>query len=163
MDHLVNGISAANYITFTDEEIPSGGRGSPKALHITTQCKGFTMAKVLIDNGSALNVMPYETLKMLPIDESLVKQSSMIVRAFDGSKRGVRGIIDVPLQIGPCTFQVIFQVMDILPSYTCLLGRPWIHMAGAVPSTLHQKIKFRVERSIVTVNGEEDVMVVDRC
>ena len=33
-------------------------------------------------------------------------------------------------------------------------------MAGAIPSILHQKIKFRVERSIVTINGEEDVMVV---
>ena len=33
-------------------------------------------------------------------------------------------------------------------------------MAGAIPSTLHQKVKFRVENSIITVNGEEDVMVV---
>jgi len=33
-------------------------------------------------------------------------------------------------------------------------------MAGAVPSTLHQKVKLRVERTIVTVQGEEDIMVV---
>ncbi|RDX85478.1 hypothetical protein CR513_33337, partial [Mucuna pruriens] len=32
--------------------------------------------------------------------------------------------------------------MDIRPVYSCLLGRPWIHAAGAVPSSLHQKVKF---------------------
>ena len=33
-------------------------------------------------------------------------------------------------------------------------------MAGAIPSTLHQKIKFRIEKSIVTVNAKEDIMVI---
>jgi len=129
MDYIVGSISAANYITFIDEEIPSGGRGIPKALHITTICKGFTMAKVLIDNGSALNVMPFSSLQKLPIDVSYMQKSNMIVRAFDGTRRGVLGTIQIPLQIGPTTFDLAFQVMDINPSYTCLLGRPWIHMA----------------------------------
>lgn len=30
--------------------------------------------------------------------------------------------------------------MDITPAFNTLLGRPWIHSAGAVPSTLHQKL-----------------------
>ena len=61
----------------------------------------------------------------------------MIVRAFDGTKREVLGNIELPIQVGPCTFNSEFIVMDINPSYNCLLGRPWIHMAGAVPSTLY--------------------------
>ena len=48
--------------------------------------------------------------------------------------------------------------MDINPSYNCLLGRPWIHMAGAVPSTLYQKVKFMVEKSLITVVIEEDMI-----
>ena len=48
--------------------------------------------------------------------------------------------------------------MDISPSYNCLLGRPWIHIAGAVPSTLHQKIKFVTERQLVCVSVEEDMI-----
>ncbi|KAA3481189.1 reverse transcriptase [Gossypium australe] len=39
--------------------------------------------------------------------------------------------------------------MDINPSYNCLLGRPWIHLAGAVPSTLHQKLKLVTEEDII--------------
>ena len=48
--------------------------------------------------------------------------------------------------------------MDISPSYNCLLGRSWIHVAGAVPSTLHQKIKFVMEGQLVCVSIEEDMI-----
>ena len=49
--------------------------------------------------------------------------------------------------------------MDISPSYNCLIERPWIHIAGAVPSTLHQKIKFVTEGQLVCVSTEEDMIV----
>ncbi|GAU31738.1 hypothetical protein TSUD_146250 [Trifolium subterraneum] len=49
--------------------------------------------------------------------------------------------------------------MDIRASYSCLLGRPWIHEAGAVTSTLHQKLKFVREGKLVIVNGEEALLV----
>jgi hypothetical protein len=61
--------------------------------------------------------------------------------------------------IGPQLFNISFQVMDINPSYSCLLGRPWIHAAGAVTSTLHQKLKFLVDDKLVIVSGEEDALV----
>ncbi|KAA3480309.1 hypothetical protein EPI10_020755 [Gossypium australe] len=43
LDHLVNNISADNFIYFSDDEIPPRGMGSTKALHITTRCKGYTL------------------------------------------------------------------------------------------------------------------------
>ncbi|KAA3481072.1 Gag-pro-like protein [Gossypium australe] len=39
LHRLVNNISADNFIFFNDDEIPSGGMGSTKALHITTHSK----------------------------------------------------------------------------------------------------------------------------
>ena len=49
--------------------------------------------------------------------------------------------------------------MDIQAAYSCLLGRPWIHEAGAVTSTLHQKLKFVKNNKLVTVCGERAMMV----
>ncbi|KAL4384024.1 hypothetical protein GQ457_15G015490 [Hibiscus cannabinus] len=80
------------------------------------------------------------------------------VRAFDGTQRDVLGKITVPLLIGPAEYEVDFVVMDIKPTYSCLLGRPWIHTAGAIPSTLHQKLKFVIDGKLVTVPGEEDII-----
>ncbi|PKI60711.1 hypothetical protein CRG98_018896 [Punica granatum] len=40
-----------------------------------------------------------------------------------------------------------------------LLERPWIHSAGAVPSSLHQRLKFIVEERLITVKEEEDYTI----
>ncbi|XP_040940750.1 uncharacterized protein [Gossypium hirsutum] len=138
LDRLVNNISANNFIYFNDNEIPPGGRGSTKALHITTRCKGYTLSSVLVDNGSALKVLPLSTLNRLPIDGSHMKTCQNMVRAFDGTERKVIGRIDIPLEIGP--------------------RRPWIHSAGAVPSSLHQKLKLVTDGRLVTINAEEDII-----
>ncbi|XP_052478399.1 uncharacterized protein LOC128033939 [Gossypium raimondii] len=142
LDHLVNNINAGNFIFFNDDEIPPGGMGSTKALHITTCCKGHILPRVLIENGSALNVLPLSMLNRLPVDSSHMKSCQNIVRAFDGTERKVMRRIEIPLTIGPNTYEVDFLVIYIKPSYNYLLGRPWIHIAGAVPSTLHQKLKL---------------------
>jgi len=49
--------------------------------------------------------------------------------------------------------------MDINLAYNCLLGRPWIHSVGVVPSSLHQNLKFMVEGQLIIVSGEEDILV----
>ncbi|XP_057986690.1 uncharacterized protein LOC131171236 [Hevea brasiliensis] len=136
-EKIIGQIQAFNFVTFSEDEIDSASLKHTKALHVTVKCKGCLVAKVLIENGAALNVLPNETLAKVPVDPSGVRQSSIIVRAFDGKKRDVLGDIDLQLQIGACTFNVTFQVMDIEPAYTMFLGRPWIHSANAVPSTLH--------------------------
>ncbi|XP_052484851.1 uncharacterized protein LOC128039951 [Gossypium raimondii] len=101
LDRLVNNISADNFIFFNDDEISSGGRGSTKALHITTRCKGYTLLGVLVDNGSALNVLPLSTLNRLLVDSSHMKACQSIVRAFDGIERRVMGRIEVPANDWP--------------------------------------------------------------
>ncbi|KAI5384918.1 hypothetical protein KIW84_071779 [Lathyrus oleraceus] len=49
--------------------------------------------------------------------------------------------------------------MDIDPAYSFLLGRPWIHEAGDVTSTLHQKLKFVKNGKLIVVGGEKALLV----
>ena len=67
--------------------------------------------------------------------------------------------MDLLVKIGPSDFQITFQVMDIHPAYSCLLGRLWIHEAGAVTSILHQKLKFVKNGKPVIVGGEKALLV----
>jgi len=62
--------------------------------------------------------------------------------------------------VGPQLFLVTFQVMDIHPTYSMLLGRPWIHAAGAVTSSLHQCLKYIMNGMLVTVKAEETVSMI---
>lgn len=88
-----------------------------------------------------------------------MKTSMLVVKAFGGSKRMVIGEVDLPIMVGPHTFMTIFQVMNINPSYSCLPGRPWIHVAGIVTSTLHQLLKFIVRDKLIIMEDEEDMFI----
>lgn len=55
------------------------------------------------------------------------------------------------MEICPYTFNISFQVLNITTCYDLLLGRPWIHMAGVVPSTLHQQLKYIINGNLVTI------------
>ena len=46
-------------------------------------------------------------------------------------------------------------MVNVPPTYNLLLGRIWIHNANAVPSTLHQCVKWSKGGMITTVLGED--------
>ncbi|XP_039684985.1 uncharacterized protein [Medicago truncatula] len=156
---IVGNITACNNLSFSDEELPAEGRNHNLALHISVNCKTDALSNVLVDTGSSLNVMAKTTYAQLSYQGTPLRRSGVMVKAFDGSRKDVLGEVVLPITIGPQVFQINFQVMDIQASYSCLLGRPWIHEAGAVTSTLHQKLKFVRNGKLVTVNGEEALLV----
>ncbi|KAI5443780.1 hypothetical protein KIW84_012430 [Lathyrus oleraceus] len=158
-DSIVANITACNNLSFCDSDLSEEGRDHNLALHISMGCKEDAMSNVLVDTGSSLNVLPKSTLAKLSYQGPPMRQSGVVVKAFDGSRKTVIGEVDLPIKIGPSDFQITFQVIDIHPSYSCLLGRPWIHEAGAVTSTLHQKLKFVKNKKLVVVGGEKALLV----
>ncbi|KAI5382745.1 hypothetical protein KIW84_070240 [Lathyrus oleraceus] len=158
-DSIVANITACNNLSFCDSDLPEEGRDHNLALHISMGCKDDAMSNVLVDTGSSLNVLPKTTLSKRSYQGPPMRHSGVVVKAFDGSRKTVIGEVDLQVKIGPSDFQITFQVMDIHPSYSCLLGRPWIHEAGAVTSTLHQKLKFVKNKKLVVVGGEKALLV----
>ncbi|XP_058774882.1 uncharacterized protein LOC131649152, partial [Vicia villosa] len=158
-DGIIANITACNNLSFCDEELPEEGRNHNLALHISMNYQSDSLSNVLVDTGSSLNVMPKTTLARLSYQGMPMKFSGVVVKAFDGSRKSIIGEVNLPMTIGPHTFQITFQVMDIQAAYSCLLGRPWIHEAGAVTSTLHQKLKFVTNGKLVTISGEQALMV----
>lgn len=130
-------ISADNGLGFTDFDLPPEGCNHNKAMHISMECKGTTFSRVLVDTISSLNVLPKSALMKIDFAGVELRPSDLIVKAFDGSRRSVFGEVDLPFKIGLKVFGTTLFVMNIQPAYYCLLGRPWIHGAGTVTSTLH--------------------------
>ncbi|XP_070017728.1 uncharacterized protein [Nicotiana sylvestris] len=139
---MVGQVLESHTITFHEDKLPPEGLGHNKALHITMQCEDYFITRILIDRGSSLNICPLVTLKKLGKGLHEIMDGAINVKAFDGSQRSTIGEIILCLQMGPIWFDVDFQVIDVPASYNLLLGRPWIHAAGAVASTLHQEVKF---------------------
>ena len=51
-------VLATNQVSFSNDELPSVGRDHTLAMHIVVKCEDMIVARVLIDNGLALNVCP---------------------------------------------------------------------------------------------------------
>ncbi|RDX64273.1 hypothetical protein CR513_57198, partial [Mucuna pruriens] len=132
LEGIVGHIMVNNHLTFSNEEIPMEGRGNKRALNIFV--------------NSSLNVLPKATLERLPYGKARVRNSSIIVRAFDGSRRKVMGEIEILVQINPFEFQISFQTLD-----------PF-HWSSPILSQ-HQKLKFIVGDKLVIIFGEEDLVV----
>ena len=66
-----------------------------------------------------------------------------------------KGQISLPMNMEGKEVIVAFIVVASFSPYTAILGRPWIHAMGAIPSTLHVKVKFRTEQGIAVVRESQ--------
>lgn len=77
--------------------------------------------------------------------DDLTKYASPLV-AFDGTVFILVGQVTLPVEVGGRKELIDFIVVNSYSPYTIILGRPWIHSMCAVPSSLHQKVKFPTEQ-----------------
>lgn len=131
---IVTNTITRRYPGFNNAKLLAEGSSHNKALHILVNCMDTILSRVLVDTMYSLNVMPKFTLNKLMVKDVQVRESDLIVKAFDGLRRVVIGEIDLPILVGTHLFTITFQVMNINLAYSCLLGRPWIHVAGYITS-----------------------------
>lgn len=92
----------------------------------------------MVDDGSAINVCPLKILPNLGVKVEELTKSDLMIRAYDDSARNVERTFIAPVKTEPIEVVMEFTVLDIPVTYTLLLGRPWYHILGGVPSTIHQ-------------------------
>ena len=141
----------ATCIVFSNDDLPPEGLDHVRPLFIDVVCSSRRVPSVLLDNGSTLNVCPLVTAITLGFSPSNFRPSTQTVRAYDGTQRIVMGTLTTHVMIGPIRYSVFFKVLGIQSSFNLLLGRPWIHEAGVIPSSLHQKVKFIHEGRIIKI------------
>ncbi|KAH7858385.1 hypothetical protein Vadar_023231 [Vaccinium darrowii] len=113
-----------------------------RPLYIQGHLDGIPVNRILVDNGSAANLMPRFMLVKLGKGDQDLLPSSASISDFAGGITTAQGIIIMNLQVGTKTLTTPFFVVNSRSSYNLLLGRDWIHVCMAVPSTLHQCLIF---------------------
>jgi hypothetical protein len=87
--NLTGRIQFTNYIYFTENEFDPERTKHNKSLYIIVKYKDCIVVKVLIDNGSALNVLPRRVLNQMLVNASHVKPNTIIARAYDKTPRPI--------------------------------------------------------------------------
>ena len=122
---------------FSDEDKIRTIQPHDDTLVITLQIWGYDVKRVMVDQGSAAEIMYPDLYKGLNLKVGdLMPYSSPLV-SFEGKIIILKGQVRLPVQTGSEVVEVDFIVVDAYSPYTVIVARPWLHTLEAVSSTLH--------------------------
>ncbi|XP_030942145.1 uncharacterized protein LOC115967229 [Quercus lobata] len=142
-------------LDFSDEDKVGTIQPYDDALVVTLRIGGYDVRRVMINKGSAADIMYPDLYKGLGLkSENLAAYNSPLV-SFEGRMVIPKGQIRLPMQIGTNVVEVDFIVVDVFSLYTAIMGRPWLHTLGVVSSTLHQMIKYPSGGQVLEIVGSQ--------
>ena len=124
-------------IGFLDEDKIGTIQPHDDALVITLRIGGYDVKRVMVDQGSTVEIMYPDLYRGLNLKaEDLTPYSSPLV-SFEGKIIIPNGQVRLSVQTGSEVVEVDFIVVDAYSPYTAIVARPWLHTLGAISSTLH--------------------------
>ena len=135
-------LSCNTALAFTDDDLLMGSKPHNRPLFVSGYIREQKVGRILVDGGSAVNIMPKSTMIDLGIKTNELSTSRIVIQGFNLDSQRAIGIIRLELTMGELTSSTLFHVIDTKTSYKMLLGRPWLHENGVVASTLHQCLKY---------------------
>ena len=109
---------------FSDEDKVGIIQPHDDALVVTLRIGGYDVKRVMIDQGSTVDIMYPDLYKGLGLrPEDLAACSSPLV-SFEGRMVAVKGQIRLPVQTGMDVVDVDFIVVNFFSPYTAIMGRP---------------------------------------
>ncbi|XP_065638855.1 uncharacterized protein LOC136071459 [Quercus suber] len=131
-------------LTFFEEDKDGTTQPHDDALVITRRIGDYDVKRVMVDGGSAAEVMYPDLYKGLGLKPKDLSPYSSPLMSFDGKLVIQEGVIRLPIQTGSEVVEVDFIVVNTYSPYTAIVGRPWLHTLGGVASSLYQKLTTSV-------------------
>ena len=122
---------------FSDEDKIGTIQPHDDALMIILRIGGYYVKRVMVDQGSAVEIMYPDLFKGLNLRAKDLTPYSFPLVSFEGKVIIPNGQIRLPVQTGLETVEVDFIVVDAYSPYTAIVAKPWLHTLGAISSTLH--------------------------
>ena len=125
------------------------------ALVLTVSINSFDVHRVLIDPGSAADLLHLPAFKQMRVPLDQLSSAGRVLSRFNGATTLTVGDITFPVQVGPVIQQVLFSVVEDLGPYNAILGRAWLHSMKGIPSTYHQTISYLTTSGKVDLQGSQ--------
>jgi hypothetical protein len=138
---LCNSVKS-NQIIFAEDDKVLECDDHNRPLYIQGNIASAHLRRILIDPGSAVNILPVHSLTRARYTVDDLDSTEVVICGFNNQGTSALGSITIKIQMSSFSFKARFFVIDSNTSYSALLGRPWIHKYHVVPSTLHQCLKF---------------------
>nr|GEU62626.1 reverse transcriptase domain-containing protein [Tanacetum cinerariifolium] len=140
-------------ITFPPLAISSGTEGP---LVIEAAIGGHVIHRMYVDGGSSMEIL-YEHCfnRLQPEIKSQMVPATTSLTGFSGETTWPLGQLRLLVTIGDAAYStkawMNFMIVKSLSPYNGIIGRPGLKAIQAVPSTVHEMLKFPTEEGIVTI------------
>jgi hypothetical protein len=142
-------------IIFTDRDLEGVQLPHSDALVVTMQIGDFEVKRILIDPGSSAEIMYDSLFKGLGLEHKDLDRKVDPLYGFSGESVMPVGRVTVKVPCWNRFFPNGILGAELLFSVQCNLGRPWLHKMKAVPSTLHQRLRFPTPEGIMEIRGDQ--------
>ena len=137
---------------FTDKDMQLGSTAHNRPLYVTDIIGDKRINRILLDCGSAANLLPLRVLRAIGIMPNQVSLTLLTIQGFNQVGQKALGTITLKVELDDLYTDAVFHVIDVNTSYNALLGRPWLHFSKAIALTLYQCLKYTDE------HGEERII-----
>nr|XP_016507407.1 PREDICTED: uncharacterized protein LOC107825087 [Nicotiana tabacum] len=145
---------AENTLAFSEKDLETLIEPHNDVLVISFLLNIIRVKRALVDPVSSDNVINSAVVEQLGLLNQIIT-ASQVLHGFNMTSEVTKREITLPVDMSDMVRNTKFQVINGDIRYNALLGRPWIHNIMAVPSTLHQMIKFLAKDGITTIYGEQ--------
>ena len=118
---------ASPVLGFSDKDKIGTIQPHDNALVVTLRIRGYDVKKVLVDQGSAVEVMYPDLYKGLNLKPKDLSEYDSPLVSFEGKTVTPKGQIRLPIQTSSDVVEVDFIVVDAYSPYTTIVARPWLH------------------------------------
>ena len=115
----------------------------------------FNVKRILIDPGSSVEIMYDSLFQGLGLGQEDLDRKGDPLYEFTGESVMPAGRVTIKVHAGTISSLTKFWVLNSYSPYNAILGRPWLHKMRAVPSTLHQKLRFPTPKGVMEIRGDQ--------
>uniref|UniRef100_A0A2N9GAT2 RNA-directed DNA polymerase n=1 Tax=Fagus sylvatica TaxID=28930 RepID=A0A2N9GAT2_FAGSY len=142
-------------ISFSNSELKDVQLPHNDPLVITLRIGNYDVQRVLIDQRSFAEVMYQDLYVKLGLGEAELSSFTSPIFGFSGEPTVPLGKTILPVLAGPINLQTKFIVVKASSPYNAIMGHDWLHRMKAIPTILHQKLRFPTKEGVMELNGDQ--------
>ncbi|XP_026383950.1 uncharacterized protein LOC113279470 [Papaver somniferum] len=140
---------------FDAEDIGEDMEDHKDPLELMLPISGCNIRKVLIDEGSSINILFYDMFKRMELNDEQLMTSYYTIYGFNGAPTKPLGDIVLEVKAGLMKASTRFSVVNAPSPYNAIIGRRWVHKLKGVAATYHQYLRFPTPEGVMEIKGDQ--------
>ncbi|XP_050207572.1 uncharacterized protein LOC126656994 [Mercurialis annua] len=152
---------AAKVITFSAEDGTHAKGSHNDALVVEAIVNNFLVMKLLVDEGSAMNLITWETFKGIGRALGQLKHCPVPIIGLGGTPIQPRGLAEIMVEFGRGgremkEVKTMFLVVDMSLAYNGIPGRPFLYSSRAITSIRYLIMKIPTTEGVISEKGDQE-------